>query len=91
MLFKPHPVNQSFGITASLYGVLNLVSVPKVGSNSSVKIVKPWADFRNKTSIGGMEAGFLSITFHPKYSQNGKVYFAYTSRKDTSPGVPVKA
>jgi glucose/arabinose dehydrogenase len=40
----------------------------------------PFADFSSRVSRGS-EQGLLSLAFHPKYAENGRVFFSFTDRK----------
>ena len=44
---------------------------------------KPFLDLRGKVSRGN-EQGLLSLAFHPRFAENGRLYIDYTDRRGTT-------
>ena len=42
------------------------------------KLNKPFLDIKDKTISSFLELGLFSVAFHPKYKENGRVFFCYS-------------
>lgn len=58
-------------------------TVEIIGADGAVA-ASPFIDLTDRVRANGIEQGLLGLTFHPKYSDNGRFFVYYTDENDDS-------
>lgn len=90
--FVPHPLDSNLGLCLNQsWGYITLVSVSPPRQQQLSSNLKLWLDLSSRTrQTKSIESGLLSLVFHPRYAQNGRLFVSYTCFSSTTADCSVK-